>query len=81
MGKLEFFEQLELDDNQPGTKGLNYCKVLCGMIRGALEMVQIEVSCEIINDKLRKSDKNVTGTHLRIKFIRRMAEAMPVGDS
>jgi len=78
-------EQLELDDNQPSTKGLSYCQVLCGMIRGALEMVQIEVSCEILGDKLRKStaatSAGVNSTSIRIKFIRRMSEAVPVGDS
>lgn len=79
-------EQLELDDNQPSTKGLSYCQVLCGMIRGALEMVQIEVSCDILGDKLRKNTGVVTSggvnsTSIRIKFIRRMSEAVPVGDS
>lgn len=28
--------------------GLKYCSVLCGAIRGALEMVQLEVQCGII---------------------------------
>ena len=48
-------EQLDLDDNAVSTKGLSYCQVLCGMIRGALEMVQIEVKCEILDDKLRRT--------------------------
>jgi len=86
-------EQLELDDTAVSTRGLNYCQLLCGIIRGALEMVQLEITCEVINDKLRKKQQqlspvdakntqfNPQATYFRIKFIRRIAEAIPVGDS
>lgn len=80
--------ELELDDNSIPTKGLNYCQMLCGVIRGALEMVQIQVQVQIINDALRPNNELVVNndesyknkTQLRVKFIRKMEEAMPVGD-
>lgn len=80
--------ELELDDNSIPTKGLNYCQMLCGIIRGALEMVQIQVQVQIVNDCLRPNNELVVNnnesyknkTQIRVKFIRRMEEAMPVGD-
>jgi len=85
--------ELELDDNSISTKGLNYCQMLCGAIRGALEMVQIQVHVIIINDSLRPNCENFDiygssvmenykhATQLRVKFIRKIEEAMPVGDA
>jgi len=80
--------ELELDDNSISTKGLNYCQMLCGAIRGALEMVQIQAHVAIINDSLRPNNENIRNnddsyrnkTQIRVKFLRRMEEAMPVGD-
>jgi len=71
--------ELELDDNSVSTKGLNYCQLLCGCIRGALEMVQIQVQVHIIEDALRpKAGTEKPCTTLRVKFIRRIEEAIPV---
>jgi len=57
-------------------KDLNYSNVLCGAIRGALEMVQLEVETWFPKDTL-KGD-NVT--ELRIKFIKRLTDALPAGE-
>lgn len=72
-------------DNNPLTEftelpadltNLRYCGILSGCIRGALEMVQLEVQCWFVQDQL-KGDSN---TELRIKFIRRLEDAIPAGE-
>ena len=32
---------------------LNYSNLLCGVIRGALQLVNVKVSCEILRDSLK----------------------------
>jgi predicted ArsR family transcriptional regulator len=64
---------VELPDEQ---KNLKYCNIICGVIRGALEMVQLEVQSWIVQDQL-KGDQN---TEVRVKFIRRLEDAMPAGE-
>ncbi|XP_011186897.1 trafficking protein particle complex subunit 3 isoform X2 [Zeugodacus cucurbitae] len=55
---------------------LRYSSILSGCIRGALEMVQLDVQCWFVQDQL-KGD-NVT--ELRIKFVRRLEDAIPAGE-
>nr|CAH7720451.1 unnamed protein product [Callosobruchus chinensis] len=57
-------------------RNLKYCNLICGAIRGALEMVQLEVQSWIVQDQL-KGDQN---TEIRVKFIRRLEDAMPAGE-
>ncbi|CAD5125115.1 DgyrCDS13358 [Dimorphilus gyrociliatus] len=66
-------EFAELPDEH---KSLSYCNILCGVVRGALEMVQLEVETKIVQDQL-KGD-NVT--ELKVKYIRKIEEAAPAGD-
>ncbi|XP_060518222.1 trafficking protein particle complex subunit 3 [Cylas formicarius] len=68
-----FTELIELPED---LKQLKYCNIICGAIRGALEMVQLEVQSWIIQDQL-KGDQN---TEIRVKFIRRLEDAMPAGE-
>ncbi|SGY68535.1 BQ5605_C004g02895 [Microbotryum silenes-dioicae] len=56
--------------------GLNYAKVLEGVIRGALEMIQTSVTATIVSDALRGDEK----TELRVTLVRFMEENMPPGD-
>ncbi|XP_029370039.1 trafficking protein particle complex subunit 3 isoform X1 [Echeneis naucrates] len=55
---------------------LIYSNLLCGVLRGALEMVQMAVDVRFVQDTLRGD--NVT--EIRMKFIKRIEENLPAGD-
>lgn len=40
----------------PQYKDLIYCNILCGVLRGALEMVQMKVECDFVKDMLKGDD-------------------------
>ncbi|BGP05564.1 hypothetical protein JCM10049v2_001370 [Rhodotorula toruloides] len=56
--------------------GLVYAKILEGVIRGAMGMVQTSVEAKIVSDALRGDEK----TELRVTLIRHLEEEMPPGD-
>ncbi|GEM09121.1 bet3 family protein [Rhodotorula toruloides] len=56
--------------------GLVYAKILEGVIRGAMEMVQTSVEAKIVSDALCGDEK----TELRVTLIRYLEEEMPPGD-
>uniref|UniRef100_A0AAY5K6Y1 Trafficking protein particle complex subunit 3 n=1 Tax=Esox lucius TaxID=8010 RepID=A0AAY5K6Y1_ESOLU len=64
---------VELPDNH---STLVYSNLLCGVLRGALEMVQMAVDVKFAQDSLRGD--NVT--EIRMKFIKRIEENLPAGD-
>eukprot|EP00092_Neocalanus_flemingeri_P034532 GFUD01037552.1.p1 GENE.GFUD01037552.1~~GFUD01037552.1.p1 ORF type:complete len:180 (+),score=61.60 GFUD01037552.1:39-578(+) len=66
-------EFVELPDNYAD---LQYSNILCGAIRGALEMVHIEVAAWFAQDNL----KGDSVTELRVKFIRKVEDTVPAGD-
>lgn len=74
-----------LFDNSPLTEfvelpsdmtNLRYSGIICGCIRGALEMVQLEVQCWFVQDQL----KGDSTTEVRIKFIKRLEDTIPGDD-
>ncbi|EME29655.1 Trafficking protein particle complex subunit 3 [Galdieria sulphuraria] len=58
------------------THSLFYSNLLCGVIRGALEMVQIIVECEFVKDQLRGDDTN----EINIRFKEMLQEQVPWND-
>lgn len=55
---------------------LKYSNVLIGVLRGACEMVQMEIACWFIQDQLKNDSVN----ELRVKFIKRLEDAIPAGE-
>jgi len=72
-------EWVELPEQAIGT--LQYGAMLPGVIRGALEMIQLQVECAIVYDLLRSGEKKEgTVMELRIKIVRRLDDAAPPDD-
>ncbi len=52
---------------------LRYCQMLCGAIRGALEMLHMDVTAHIVQE-------HANATEIRVRFIRILQESIPAGD-
>ncbi|XP_071623803.1 trafficking protein particle complex subunit 3 isoform X2 [Heliangelus exortis] len=64
---------VELPDNH---SSLIYSNLLCGVLRGALEMVQMAVDVKFVQDTL----KGDSVTEIRMKFLRRIEDNLPAGE-
>ena len=49
----------------PQFSELCYCKILCGIVRGALEMVQLSVECTFVKDMLKGDGVNEMRVELK----------------
>jgi trafficking protein particle complex subunit 3 len=68
-------EFVELPDDSK-LDNLRYSQIICGVIRGALEMVQLKVECFIKSEPL----KGESGTEIRVKYIEVISDAIPIGE-
>eukprot|EP00271_Cylindrocystis_brebissonii_P013519 TRINITY_DN33396_c0_g1_i1.p1 TRINITY_DN33396_c0_g1~~TRINITY_DN33396_c0_g1_i1.p1 ORF type:complete len:190 (+),score=48.50 TRINITY_DN33396_c0_g1_i1:546-1115(+) len=75
---------LVLDDNPlvdfvelpDSCQGLSYCNLLCGVLRGALEQVNLRVEVKFVRDMLRGDD----AFEIRLKLLEQMEEKYPYKD-
>ncbi|SNX82677.1 probable BET3 - involved in targeting and fusion of ER to golgi transport vesicles [Melanopsichium pennsylvanicum] len=58
------------------TGGLWFSNVLVGVLRGALEMVQMQTECFFVSDSLRGDET----TELRVRLIKHLNEEAPIAD-
>lgn len=69
-----FIEFVQLPEE--AMQELWYMNILTGVLKGALEMVHMNVEIRFVSDVLRRHDT----TELRCKFIRMLDEEVPAGD-
>ncbi len=67
---------VELPDDGRAQDELWYSNIFCGVLRGALEMVQMQTDAHFISDVLRGNDS----TEMRISLIRYIDDEMPADD-
>ncbi|QEU62445.1 Bet3 [Kluyveromyces lactis] len=69
---LSDFVELPMD----ASKELWYSNILCGVLKGALEMVQLDCEVYFVSDVLRGN----TQTELRVKLNKVLKDEMPAGE-
>jgi len=67
---------VELPDDGRAQDELWFSNILCGILRGALEMVQMQIEAHFVSDVLRGNDT----TEMRVTLIRYIEDEMPPDD-
>ncbi|KXL45308.1 hypothetical protein M433DRAFT_4612 [Acidomyces richmondensis BFW] len=67
---------VELPDDGRAQDELWYSNILCGVLRGALEMVQMQVDVRFVSDVLRGNDT----TEMRVALVRMIEDELPPDD-
>lgn len=67
---------VELPDDGRAQDELWFSNIYCGILRGALEMVQVQVEAHFISDVLRGNDT----TEMRVSLIRYIDDELPPED-
>lgn len=57
-------------------KDLWYSQILCGVLRGALQMIQLNTDIHFVRDVLRGDEK----TEIRVKLIKILKDEVPAGE-
>ncbi|QIW98045.1 hypothetical protein AMS68_003563 [Peltaster fructicola] len=67
---------VELPDDGRAQDELWYSNILCGVLRGALEMIQMQIEAHFVRDVLRGDDT----TEMKVTLIRYIEDEMPPDD-
>ncbi|KAL0634871.1 transport protein particle 22 kDa subunit [Maublancomyces gigas] len=67
---------VELPDDGRAQNELWYSNLLCGVLRGSLEMVQMQVDAHFVNDVLRGNEV----TEMRVTLVRIIDDELPPGE-
>lgn len=69
-------EFVELPDDGRAARELWYSNILVGVIRGACEMVQLEVDAHFVSDTLQGASQ----TEMRVRFVKVLEDEIPAGE-
>ncbi|EGW33419.1 uncharacterized protein SPAPADRAFT_151493 [Spathaspora passalidarum NRRL Y-27907] len=73
---LTEFVELPITADDKIAKELWYSQILCGVLRGALQMVQLDCDVQFVKDVLRGDDR----TELRLKLNKILKDEVPAGE-
>lgn len=73
---LTEFVELPVSTDSKITKELWYSQILCGVLRGALQMVQLDCDAYFVKDVLRGDER----TEMKLKLNKVLKDEVPAGE-